>query len=387
MNAFRDLRQLPRGVWIIAIASLVNRLGAMIVPFLALYLIRERAYTPEQAGTILSIYGLSAVVIGPIAGRFVDRVGSVRIMVVSLFLSGVFQFLYPFAHSDAALVVATIALGAMAEAYRPAVMTVVADLAPPEQTRQAYALVRLAINLGMSIGPAVGGFLAMWSFRAIFFVDAATTLIGATVLALGRLQVPVRTRPAGEPTPPIWSALSDRRFRGFLIGLFVINIVSFQGDSTLPVYLVRDLHLKESTYGFLFTVNTLMIVLLEIPLTAAITGASARRALVLGSLAFAVGFGAVGLATDTPTILLTVVIWTFGEMLLSPTASAFVAEIAPPEKRGAYMGMFTASFSLAFVVAPWLGMQTLAAFGGPMHWAVMFALGLVATGLVALGAR
>ena len=386
MNAWSDLRRLPRGIWAVALSSLVNRLGSMVVPFLALYLIREKQFTPGEAGAVLSLYGLAAVVVGPLAGRLVDRVGAVRVMLGALVLAGLFQLLYPLADSVAAIVLVTIALGAAAEAYRPAVMTVIADLVPAEQSRSAYALVRLAINLGMSIGPAAGGFLAMWSFKAIFIVDGVTTLIGAGVLAAARLRPPIRHRPRGEAAAPIWIALADRRFRGFLLGLFAINIVSFQGESTMPIYLVGDLGLAESTYGLLFTVNTILIVLLEVPLTVAIRTAPMRRTMVLGSLAYAVGFGALAIATDTPTVLLTVVIWTFGEMLLSPTASAFVAELAPPEKRGAYMGLFTASFSLAFVVAPWLGTQSLQGLGGTGHWVAMFALGLAATGLVALGA-
>ncbi len=308
-------------------------------------------------------------------------------MLGALTLAGVFQLLYPLAESRTAVLFATIALGACAEAYRPAVMTVVADLVPPEQSRQAFALVRLAINIGMSVGPALGGFLAMWSFRAIFVVDGITTLLGAAVLAAARLTPPRQARAPDAPRVSAWSALADRRFRGFLLGLFAINIVSFQGDSTMPLYLVRDLHLAESTYGLLFTVNTVLIVLLEIPLTAATQGGSTARAMVLGALAYAVGFGALGLATGVPSVIATVVIWTFGEMLLSPTASAFVAEIAPVDRRGAYMGLLTATFSLSFVVAPWIGMHSLEALGGPAHWAAMFALGLGATGLVALGAR
>jgi MFS family permease len=375
-------------VWIIAFASLVNRLGSMVVPFLALYLTKERGFTAEQAGGILALYGLSAVVAGPLSGRLADRIGAVPVMVVALALTGVLQLVFPLAQSPLAIALLTVALAAAAEAYRPAVMTVVAELAPPGQTRQSYALLRLAINIGMSVGPAVGGFLAMWSFEMIFVVDGITTILGAAILAAARLRpTAVREHVVGAAAVPIWSALGDRRFRSFLLGLFAINVVCFQTESTMPIYLVRDLHLAPSTYGLLFTANTVLIVALEIPLTAAMRGSSMRRALILGALAYAVGFGALGLATSPLTVMGTVVIWTFGEMLLSPTASAFVAELAPSNRRGAYMGVFAATYSLSFVVAPLLGMWSLEVLGGQAHWAAMFALGLLATGLVALGAR
>jgi MFS family permease len=386
MNAWRALRDLPRPLWVLCFATLVNRMGTMVVPFLALYLVGELGYSPEAAGGVLALYGVTAFVAGPLSGRLADRIGPLRIMKVALLLTGVLQLLFPWGSHPAAILGMTVALAGAAESYRPAAMTVVADLAPPEQRRQAYAALRLAINLGMSVGPALGGFLATVSFRAIFLVDGVTTLLCLAVLVAARVKVPPRAAPEAQaPAASLWSGLEDVRLRGFLLGVFAISVVSFQGESTMPLFLVRDLALSPSTYGLAFTVNTALIVALEIPLTAALATWDVRRTLAVGAFLYAAGFGALALVTGTGGVMATVVVWTFGEMLFSPSASAYIAEMAPPARRGAYMGLFAATFSLAFVAAPLVGMWSLERLGPHRHWLAMFALGTVATALVARG--
>jgi MFS family permease len=394
MNPWRDLGKLPRPIWVLFGSTLVNRVGTMAVPFLVLYLTTARGFTPAAAGGVLALYGAAALVAGPLSGRIVDRVGPLRVMQGSLVAAGTLQVLFPLASHPAAIVGMAMALGFVAEAYRPASMSSVADLAPPDQLRPAYALIRLAINLGMSIGPALGGFLAMVSFPAIFVTDGLTTLAAATVLLAAGIAPgtgrgvapgapdPVPTADASSP----WSALRDGRLRGFLLGVFFLNVACFQGESTMPLYLVRDLGLAPSTYGLLFTVNTVLIVLLELPLTHAIGAWDLRRTLALGALLYATGFGALGLVSGVGGVFATVIVWTFGEMVFSPTASAYVAGIAPDGRRGAYMGVFTATFSLSFIVAPSLGMASLEHFGGRLHWAAVFAVGALATALLLGGA-
>lgn len=391
MDAWRDLRALPRPIWVLFAATLVNRVGTMAVPFLALYLIRHLAYSAAEAGAILALYGLAALLTGPVAGRFSDRLGPMGIIKGSFLASGSLFVVFPLVQHPVGIIAIVVALGVAGEAFRPALMSVVADLTPVAQHRQAYALLRLAANLGMSIGPAVGGFLALVSFPAIFVADGVTTLLAGGVLIASRIRperpVRVPTEGAGKPRGDFRIALGDRRLQGFLLGLLCAEIVSFQAMSSMPVYMVRDLGLAESVYGLVFTLNTCIIVAIEIPLTATFAAGNPRRPLVAGALLYALGFGAIGLVGGLWTMMGTVVIWTFGEMLISPTASAYVASVAPPDKRGAYMGVFAATYSLAFILGPWLGMLSLDALGPSLHWAAVFAFGCIATGLMYFGVR
>jgi MFS family permease len=140
---------------------------------------------------------------------------------------------------------------------------------------------------------------------------------------------------------------------------------------------VNHLHLTPAMFGLIATINTLLIVAVEIPLNHATSAWSHRRTMVLGALCTALGFGLIGLATGFPMLAATTVIWTVGEMITSPGISAYVADIAPPARRGEYMGLFTMTWSVSFIVAPWAGTQLLAHVGPRLVWPVLAGLGVL----------
>jgi MFS family permease len=168
--------------------------------------------------------------------------------------------------------------------------------------------------------------------------------------------------------------------------VFLVGVVFFQHESALPLYLVQYLRLSPAFYGMLFTINTLLIVALEVPLTTATAHWPNTRSLIIGCLLFAIGFGALGVIASPVGVVATVVVWTFGEMLLFPAMSAHLAEIAPEHRRGAYMGAYSMSLSIALTLGPWMGTQLLSVFGPVVVWTVMFALGALAALLMTPGA-
>ena len=359
----------------------------MVLPFLVLYLMRELGFPPARAGLMLAVYGASAIVFGPIGGRLSDRIGALPVMRASLIASGCVLLLFPLARSFAAVATMTVLWSGCAEMFRPASLAAITHVVAPEQRKQAFALNRLAINLGMSIGPALGGFLATVSFRAMFAVDAVTTLLAGAVLVLtpwrafSGVNSEARTL-NGERVGPA-TILHDTTFLIFLGGVFLVGIVFFQHESALPLYLVQYLRMSPAFYGMLFTINTLLIVALEVPLNTATAHWPNTRSLIIGCLLFAVGFGALGVIASPAGVVATVVVWTFGEMLLFPAMSAHMAEIAPENRRGAYMGAYSMSLSIALTLGPWMGTQLLASLGPVTAWSVMFVLGGMAALLMA----
>jgi predicted MFS family arabinose efflux permease len=382
LNPWRGLGGLPREVWLLFATNLINRAGMMVLPFLVLYLTRELGFSLARAGSMLAIYGASAIVFGPIGGRLSDRIGALPVMRVSLIASGCVLLLFPLARSFAAVAAMTVLWAGCAEMYRPASLAAITHVVAPGERRQAFALNRLAINLGMSIGPALGGFLATVSFRAMFAVDAVTSLIAGAVLALTpwRAFSGVNSEAANRHGEPIGPATihRDTFFLVFLGGVFLVGIVFFQHESALPLYLVQYLSLSPAFYGMLFTINTLLIVALEVPIVTATAHWPNTRSLTIGSMLFAIGFGALGVVASPAGVIATVVVWTFGEMLLFPAMAAHMAEIAPENRRGVYMGAYSMSMSVALTVGPWMGTQLLGVFGPVTVWSVMFALGALA---------
>jgi predicted MFS family arabinose efflux permease len=390
LNPWRGLGGLPREVWLLFATNLINRAGMMVLPFLVLYLTRELSFSLARAGSMLAIYGASAIVFGPIGGRLSDRIGALPVMRASLISSGSVLLLFPLANGFAAVATMTVLWAGCAEMFRPASLAAITHVVAPDQRRQAFALNRLAINLGMSIGPALGGFLATVSFRAMFAVDAMTTLIAGTVLALTpwRAFSGVNSQAGDRDAEHVGPAtiFHDGFFLVFLGGVFLVGIVFFQHESALPLYLVQFLHLSPAFYGMLFTINTMLIVALEVPLVTATARWSNTRSLILGCLLFAVGFGALAVIASPGGVIATVVVWTFGEMLLFPAMSAHMAEIAPENRRGVYMGAYSMSLSIALTVGPWMGTQLLALLGPVAVWSAMFALGALAAVLMVFAA-
>lgn len=380
MNPWKSLRGLPRDVWVLFTVTLVNRAGTMVLPFLALYIAGENGlgFGATVAGGVLTAYGAVALVMGPIAGRLADRFGAVTVMKVSLIASGLVLLAFPFARTLPALVGVTLAWAAVAELLRPASLAIAADAAPPEQRRQAFAVNRLAVNLGMSIGPVAGGFLAEHSYALLFVADAASCLLAAMLLFVLPLELKWATphAPATAEAPAASWWPGDARLLWVLAACIPVALVFFQIMAAMPLYLKQDLLLSESTLGFVFAVNTVLIVLTEVPLNAAMARWSHRASLSLGAALMAIGFGALAVVTGPVSAAGTVVIWTAGEMILFPSLSAYISDLAPSNQRGSYMGLYAMTFSLAFMIGPWVGTRLLEQLGGPALWIVALGVGL-----------
>ncbi len=378
LDPWRQLRRLPRSVWVLAVVTLINRMGTMVVPFLVLYLTQQLRFSPGQAGALFALYGLGALVASPFSGRLCDRFGAARVMALSLGLSSLVMLAYPLVKQLEAVAIATVLLAFTNETFRPASMAILGQLVTPDMRKQAFSLNRLAVNLGMSIGPAVGGFLAGWWFPAIFYADGLTSLAGAVGLALSLKLLKARG-PEGpvEPTPHL-PLHADRVFLLFLFAVGLVFLVFFQLDAGMPLYMVNILGFSKGDFGLMFTLNTFLIILIEVPLNAATARWPHNRALFLGCLLVGCGFGGLALATTLPAIALTVVVWTCGEMILFPANMAFVADVAPPGREGEYMGYFSAVGSLAFMLGPAVGSVGIEHAGPVQFWAGAFMVALTA---------
>jgi predicted MFS family arabinose efflux permease len=382
MNPWRGLAGLPREVWLLCACTLVNRLGTMALPFLVLYLTQGRAWRPEQAAWALMVYGLGALLTGPLAGWAADRFGHLRVMRMSLWSSGALLVLLPFIQPPWLFHPTVFLWAACTQAFGPSSMALLAGLAGPGQRRPVFSLQRLAVNLGMSVGPALGGVVAHVSYTLVFWVDGLTTVASATLL--GRLlpAAPPSGTAGGAPRQPA-RAWHDLRLL-LLLAAFLLVLAAFtQIEGALPLWVVRELGLGDAFFGLLFTVNTAVIVLAEVPLNLRMARWNQGRAMLLGALCYAAGYGLTGFATTRAALLATVVVWSFGEIILLPVMGDVVTLLAPPERRGEYLGLYSAAFAGAFTLWPWLGVLAYARAGPGWVWTGCGALALL--GGLALG--
>lgn len=383
LNSWRDLAKLPRELWLLCLATFVNRTGTMALPFLALYLTESLEFSSARAGIVLTLWGLVALLMGPIAGKLSDRWGALFMLEAMMATFGVVLLLFPFAQSWTAILFMTVLFALTNAGFGPPSLAMISSLSTPEQRKSAFALARLAINLGMSVGPAVGGLLAQVSFPVLFMVDGATALVATAILVFTPFHRKVKAHEAsnrvvvGERKWMLHTLFSDTNLQVFILGIIPVIIVFWQHQSTMPLYLVRDLHFSTSAYGSLFTLSTLLVVALEVPLNAITSHWPHRRAFVVGCVLMTLGFGALAVARTYLAVALTVVIWTFGEMILFPAMSAYVAEIAPEGRSGEYMGFYSMGFNFALMAAPGLGTFALERFGPTLLWLSMLGIGSV----------
>lgn len=347
---------LPRAVWLLAGLIFVNRCGTMVLPFLAIYLKKVHGIDPALAIQFLSIYGLGGVLGAYLGGWLTERVGAMRVVLGSLLLSAPAYAALAACTQTSQFVAALLYLSIVAETIRPAIATATSDHSPPELISRAFALNRLAMNLGMSIGPAIGGYLAhagLWPL--LFSVNGAFVLLSAVVtLTAFDLTGPKATH-EGPARTRLGSPFADRPFLMFLLLQSAAGLVFFQIISTLPMYLAEQYGLGEDQIGTVFVVNTALIVVFEMILTEKLRRFPPLRVVAAGTLLICVGFGASPLGAGFAWAIALAVVWTAGEMLNAPFGMTHVARRSTGRNRGAYMGLNSVSHATAFVGAPLVG--------------------------------
>jgi MFS family permease len=366
----RIVRRLPQPVQLLVLGSFINKVGTFILPYLALVLRREFALSPRQVALILSSYGVGTLVSILLGGILTDRLGRRRTLLTSLLGSGVLAVAIAAAPSLPVFVTLLMALGFLADLYRPAASALIGDALPSAQRAVGFGALRMAVNLGFACGMALGGMVADWSWRALFLGDGLTTLLFG-MLVYFYIPEPPRVKSGSTPGAPVESPWRDPVFLQVAAVAFTFSLVFFTFVTVLPVTVTMAAGYPARTYGALIAVNGLLIALLEVSATQALGGFRRLRVASLGLLLGGLGFGLSGLILHWSWFLFTVLVWTAGEILVSPQQQAFVADWAPPASRGRYMSLFQASWSLAFVANPLLLVPLHARLGDAAFWPLM----------------
>ena len=381
---WQSLRALPHAVRVLDVGIFVNSFGTFLPIFIVLYLARQ-GYSPAQATLGLSAYGLGALLGSGLGGYLADRYGRRNTIVVAMIVAAATVIMVPIAHPLPLITLFTALSGAGTRAAGSAGAALVADLVPATDRQPAFALSRLALNLGFAAGPAAAAFLAARSFRLLFAGDALASLAFAliTLVLLPRDMPPLEDREKGSGF--LSTVRSDHAFVLLLMAVLLVHLVYWQQLATLPL-VVRHQGLPASAYGLLISLNGLIVILCELPLTTLTRRLRPQTAIAIGFLLIGAGFALLGIAGSLVTLALCVLVWTLGEIAWDPVASAYVADLAPPHLQGQYQAALSTTIDAAYVVAPALGGQ-LYAWSPVVLWIVCGGVGLTAMALVASSPR
>ena len=384
MSFTSQLRSLPRPAWIVFGGVFINRFGSFVLPMLTLYLTRA-GFTPFKAGLAVGAYGGGHLVASMLGGHFADRIGRRNTIAVSMFGSAVAMLALSQMRAYAPIVIVTFLAGCAAEMYRPASVALVTDLVPAENRVVAFGVYRFAVNLGFAAGPALAGFLAGHSYLLVFLGDAITS-VAYGLIALALLPHGVRSAAKDESAGGALRIIArDRPFLLFLFATVCITLVEFQFIASLALHVTGHGY-SAAVYGALISMNGALIVFFELWITSFVQRFHLLRAIATGYLLAGIGFALTGLAHTIPMLAVTVVIWTCGEMIGMPPASAFVARIAPERFRGRYMGMLSVAWALGLLAGPPLG--TLVFERNPAAlWSACLLLGVISSTTLFLQSR
>jgi MFS family permease len=374
----------PRQFWLLFLGMMISALGAsMVWPFLMIYVTGRLQLPLAMTASLMTLNAAMGLIFSFIAGPIIDRAGRKWVMVVSLAMNALAYLLMIRADSLAAFAVLMSITGAFNPLYRVGADAMMADLVPAEKRLDAYSLMRTSHNIGIALGPVIGGFVATISY-SIAFVGAATGLaVFSLLIAIFARETlargPLQARPEKEKFGGYGRVLRDQPFMAFAAVLTLTMMCATLIWVLLGVYAKQNYQVPESQYGWLATTNALMVVFLQLPVTHITKRFPALLMLAAGSLFYAFGVGSVALGQGFWGFWVSMVIMTIGELILSPTATAYTANLAPPDMRGRYMSIYGLTWGAAAGIAPVIGGYLNDTFGPITIWYGGFIVGMIAT--------
>ncbi|UNS97688.1 MFS transporter [Streptomyces tubbatahanensis] len=388
--SFRGLKQaaaesvggLPRQFWWLWTSTLVNRLGAFVATFLALYLTAERGFSASYAGLVGALYGLGGVLSSLGAGVLTDRLGRRPTMLAAQVATAASVASLSLVTHPVAIAAVAGLVGMASNASRPAVQAMMADIVAPEDRVRAFSLNYWAINLGFAVSSTSAGLIAQYSYHLLFLGEAAMVLVTAVVVFA---KLP-ESRPEAPAAPAhtadgreaaavsLATVVRDKRFMAVVALNLLLATLIQQAFVSLPISMGEH-GLTSTDFGTVIALNGVLIVALQLPLTRFIEHRDPARLLIVSALLTGYGFGLNAFAGSAAFYAVAVAVWTVGEMINSPTQMGLVVRLSPAHGRGRYQGMYTLSWSVASLSAPLLGGTVIDHFGSDTLWVASAVIG------------
>ncbi len=354
-------QEYPKQFWVIVGSNFIDRVGgALIFPFFALYITMKFQVGMTEVGLLFALFSVTDMIGNMIGGALTDFLGRKTMIIMGLIISALTSLGMGLVNQLEWFYVMGAVSGLFATAAGPAHEAMLIDILPEKKRSEGFGVMRVAMNLSVAIGPAIGGFLASRSYLILFIADTVTSLITALIVYLVVEESMPEEKESKVKTGfkdtfiGYGDVLKDRKFMLFVVISTIATLVYSQMYSTLSVFL-RDVHgVPESGYGWLMTLNAGMVVLFQFMITRRISKHPPMLILALGSLLYVIGFGMYGFVNVYLMFMLAMVIITIGEMVIIPVAQAYVGNAAPEDMRGRYSGVMGFSWMIPWMIGPLL---------------------------------
>lgn len=359
----------------LALVMLINRSGSMVLPFLGVYMTAHLHFSIENSGIILSFFGIGSVIGSWLGGMITDRIGEYRVQSLSLLLSVPLFCLIPLFTTEAGLAGIILAQSIVSESFRPANSVAITKYAKPENITRAFSLNRMAINLGFSIGPALGGILSAISYEFLFYSNALGALLAGLLyiwffgkrnkLAVAKAKKVKETKVVAKESSPY----RDHKFLIYCIFCMLFSICFFQLFSTLTIFYKDTAHLSQQNIGYILAYSGFLIVLLEMSLVQiAEKYFTLAFTMLIGTFLCGFSYAMLGFDYSIVTLVISMTLLCVGEIWTLPFMSTITALRSGKNNKGAYMGLNGISFSIAFIITPYLGTMIADKLGFEVLW-------------------
>ncbi len=376
----------PRAFWTYNVIVFIDRLGGfMLYPFFALYLTQKFDIGMSTVGILFAVFSVSGMVGSALGGAIADRMGRKIVIIFSLILSSLSALGMGFAPTIGVFVAVVAVVGTLSSIGHPAHEAVVADLLPPDKRAEGYGIIRVVFNTAVIIAPPIAGLLISRSYLTLFIVDAVISLISAAIVLFALPETKPQAHAQAEPESMkktfagYGRVFKDTPFLAFIGVTVMMTLVYMNMNSTLGVFL-RDQHgLPEVNYGWLLSINAILVVAFQFWVTRRLEKYKPLLMMAAGSLLYAIGFAMYGFISGFALFVVAMVIITIGEMVVSPFAQSLVASFAPEDMRGRYMAVSGLSWSISFTVGPYFAGLLLDSANPNLLWAFAGIAGTLAT--------
>jgi MFS family permease len=384
---------LSRETWLLGFVMMFNRFGNMAVPFMGLYVTQSLHRSETDAGLIIALFGVGSILGSAMGGKLTDLIGFRPVQILSSIIGGSLFLLFSTITNFSTLCILTGVISFFSEAFRPANFTAVASYAREGTTTRSYSLNRLATNIGWSVGISLAGIVASINYKLLFIVEGSVSiLVGLAIFLFLPKVVGFRKKAKAERLGmQINKPWEDAFYVKFILLTTVFITCAFLMFRVVPVFFKEQWHIDELAIGIIMGLNGAVIALFEMILINKIEKKrSAMYFISLGAIFFAISYLilSVPVVFHLLTAVISILIFTLGEMFVLPFINTVVISRSNEHNRGLYAAGYTLSWSFAQVVGPYTGFAVAKHFGYNWLWAgIAFLLLAAAYGFNLLGRK